>query len=102
MPFAIRLISIQLGEMGGSCRADFGMLACYRGIGMKKPDIAKRMARQAGVSPGEAADRLDRVVRDILSNLRKGKETAWPGLGRFTPGPDGQVAFQREPGGRHG
>jgi nucleoid DNA-binding protein len=68
---------------------------------MKKPDIAKRMARAEGVSTGEAADRLDRVVRDILSNLRKGKETALPGLGRFTHGPNGQVAFKRELRGSH-
>ena len=50
---------------------------------MKKPEIAKRMARQSGVSQAEAADRLDQVVHRILSNLRKGKETDVPGLGKF-------------------
>lgn len=68
---------------------------------MKKADIAKRMARAAGGSPAEAADRLDRVVRDILANLRKGRETALPGLGRFIHGPNGRVAFEREHGGTH-
>jgi len=33
---------------------------------MKKAEIARRIARQTGVSAAEAADRLDRVVsRDI-------------------------------------
>jgi nucleoid DNA-binding protein len=67
---------------------------------MKKPDLAKRMARAAGVSPAEAADRLDEVVRQILQSLREGRTAALPGLGLFTRGPDGKLAFQREE--RHG
>lgn len=65
---------------------------------MKKLDIVKRMARGSGVTTGEAADRLDRVVRDILCNLRKGKGkgTALPGLGHFTYGADGRVTFEHE------
>jgi nucleoid DNA-binding protein len=63
---------------------------------MKKPEIAKRMARQSGVSQGEAADRLDRMVQQILTNLRNGKETPLPGLGKFTHGPDGKIAFEPE------
>jgi len=69
---------------------------------MKKPDIAKRMARRAGVSQAEAADELDRIVRQILSDLRAGKEAALPGLGRFTQSPGGRVAFQRDRGGTRG
>ncbi len=69
--------------------------------GMKKADLAKRMARVAKVSSGEAADRLDRAVRDILSDLRQGKETVLPGLGRFTHGANGQVVFLQERGDRH-
>lgn len=65
---------------------------------MKKPEIAKRLARQSGVSPAEAADRLDHVVQQILAELRKGKEAPLPGLGKFTVGPDGKVAFEREGG----
>ena len=68
---------------------------------MKKADIAKRMARAAKVTSGEAADRLDSVVRDILSNLRQGREIALPGLGRFAQGPGGRVVFRREQGNRH-
>jgi len=67
---------------------------------MKKPDIAKRMARQTGLSEAEAADRLDHVVRQILRNLRQGKAASLPGLGKFRPSPDGKVAFERQGGKR--
>ena len=57
---------------------------------------------RSGVSEAEAADQLDRMVQQILLNLRKGKETTLPGLGRFTHGPDGKVAFEPERGKRRG
>ena len=68
---------------------------------MKKAEIAKSIARRAGVTQGEAADRLDRVVRQVLSRLRKGQDTELPGLGRFTHGPDGRLAFERQLRRRH-
>ncbi len=63
---------------------------------MKRPDIARRLARHAGLSEAEAADRLDQMVHQILANLRQGKETPLPGLGKFVHGPDGKLAFERE------
>ena len=63
---------------------------------MKKSEIAKKIARQSGVSEAEAADRLDQVVHQILSNLRKGKDTDVPGLGKFVHDPDGTVRLERE------
>jgi nucleoid DNA-binding protein len=63
---------------------------------MKKPDIAKRLARRTGISEAEAADRLDRMVSDILSNLRLGKEAPLPGLGKFIHDDEGKVAFEPE------
>jgi nucleoid DNA-binding protein len=63
---------------------------------MRKLEITKKLARRAGVSQAEAADRLDQVVHQILSRLREGKDTALPGLGRFSPGPGGEAAFQAE------
>jgi nucleoid DNA-binding protein len=63
---------------------------------MRKPDIAKQLARRSRVTQAEAADRLDLVVRQILRDLRHGKETALPGLGRFIYGSDGRVSFERE------
>jgi nucleoid DNA-binding protein len=63
---------------------------------MKKPDLAKRIARQSGLTQAEAADRLDRVIHEILANLRKGTPAALPGLGRFVQGSDGRVSFEPE------
>lgn len=69
---------------------------------MRKPEIAKRLARQSGVTKAEAADQLDRVVHQILSKLRKGKPAPVPGLGRFTPGPKGSYQFETDKRGTHG
>jgi nucleoid DNA-binding protein len=69
---------------------------------MKKPEIAKRLVRQSGESQGEAADRLDRVVRQIISKLRRGEEAPLPGLGKFKVGADGRVKFEGEKGSARG
>jgi nucleoid DNA-binding protein len=77
---------------------------------MTKLEIAKRLARQSGVSRAEAADQLDQIVHGILSNLRRGKTAPLPGLGSFTPGPkgvyrfkpDGSMHFEKEKSARHG
>lgn len=68
---------------------------------MRKPDIARQLARRSRVSQGEAADRLDVILQEIVSDLRKGREPALPGLGKFKHGPDGQVAFEVEARKRH-
>ena len=65
---------------------------------MKKPEIAKHMARRSGVSNGEAADHLDRVVHQLLEDLRKQGEASLPGLGKLTQGPDGRLTFEGEQG----
>jgi nucleoid DNA-binding protein len=62
---------------------------------MKKPEIAKKIARRSGVSRAEAADRLDTLVSGIIANLRQGKDTDLPGLGRFVHAADGSVSFER-------
>jgi nucleoid DNA-binding protein len=69
---------------------------------MKKPEIAKKMARQSGGTRGAAADRLDRMVQDILDDLRQGKETRLPGLGCFRAGSGGRLIFKREGAKRRG
>ena len=63
---------------------------------MKKSDIARRMARRAGLTPAEAADQLDRIVRQIVAELRAGRDAALPGLGKFTRRPGGEMAFRPE------
>ena len=63
---------------------------------MKKPEIAKRLARKPGESQGEAADRLDTIVRQIVTKLRRGEEAQLPGLGKLRVGDDGRVTLERE------
>jgi len=63
---------------------------------MKKREIAKRIARQSKTSVGQAADSIDRVVQQIIADLRRGRESNVPGLGRFTVEPNGNLAFDRE------
>ena len=94
-PYSLRNIA---GLAGGLARKPFGIV----GGEMKKPDIARQLARRSRVSQAEAADRLDLVLHKILSDLRKGKEAALPGLGRLKHGPDGRVAFEREADKSHG
>ena len=61
---------------------------------MKKSDLAKRLARQGRITKAKAADELDRVIHDILRNLRKGQPTSLPGLGTFTPGRKPRFRFE--------
>ncbi len=63
---------------------------------MKKQDIVSRLARRSGVTKAEAADQLDRLVHDILSNLKKGHSAPLPGLGVFSVKPGGGIDFQTE------
>ena len=67
---------------------------------MKKSEIAKMMARQSGGTQAEAADRLDRMVREILDSLRQGKETRLPGLGCFRAEADGRLSSELKIGRR--
>jgi nucleoid DNA-binding protein len=69
---------------------------------MKKPDIARQMAKRGRVSEAEAADRLDAVVHEILSSLKNGDETPFPGLGMFLSKAGGKVAFRKSGGKRRG
>jgi hypothetical protein len=76
-------------------------IACYNVGGMKKPEIAKGLAEASGMTEAEAADRLDRVVQDIIARLRRGERAPLPGLGSFKSKPGGKISFRRE-GGRRG
>ncbi len=57
---------------------------------MKRDEITRRMAAQASSSTAEAADRLDRVVCEIIQKLRKGRRAVLPGLGNLLPNPERQ------------
>ena len=62
---------------------------------MKKSEIAGRLARRAGLSKAEAADQLDRLVHEIVANLRRGQAAPLPGLGKFLPGSKWQFQFEK-------
>ena len=55
--------------------------------------LTNRLARKAGVTKAEAADQIDRVVHQILTNLRKGQPASLPGLGHFEPGETWKFEF---------
>jgi nucleoid DNA-binding protein len=61
---------------------------------MRKTELTKKIAKQMGVTRAEAADQLDRVVADILRNLRKGESAQLPGLGEFSAGPGSHFEFK--------
>jgi len=63
---------------------------------MRKPEIARKMARQIGLTEGEAADRLDGLVSELIARLRRGKEAELPGLGRFSRAAGGAVRFSKQ------
>jgi len=70
---------------------------------MNKSELAIRLARQKHLSKAEAADQVDRVVHQIILNLRKGKPARFPGLGSFSPGERWGFRFDTElPGGARG
>ena len=63
---------------------------------MKKPEVARRIAREGGVTRGEAADQLDRLASDLLARLRRGEAAEIPGLGRFRRASGGRIRFDQE------
>ena len=63
---------------------------------MKKPELAKRLARQSNSTVGAAADRLDRTISDIVRRLKQGEAARLPGMGAFTRDRSGRVAFSPE------
>jgi Bacterial DNA-binding protein len=62
---------------------------------MKKDHLAKRLAKQSGISTAAAADQLDEVLSSILRRLRQGHSASLPGLGTFLPGPRPEFYFEQ-------
>lgn len=63
---------------------------------MNKSELVTRLAKQTHLSTAEAADQLDRVVHEIIFNLRKGRSAPFPGLGSFFPGDKWGFRFDSE------
>ena len=53
---------------------------------MKKHAIARRLAKQLQIPTGNAADQIDRVVNEIVRDLKRGQEVQLPGFGTLKPG----------------
>ena len=53
---------------------------------MKKEQLAKRLAKESGISTAAAADQLDDILFDLLRRVRQGHSASLPGLGTFLPG----------------
>jgi nucleoid DNA-binding protein len=64
---------------------------------MKKTDIADQIARETGVTQGEAADQLDEVITSILKTVKKGGSANIPGLGKFRRDLRGALRFTQSP-----
>ncbi len=54
---------------------------------MKKAQLAKRLAKESGISTAAAADQMDTILSGILRRIRRGHSASLPGLGTFLPGP---------------
>jgi len=67
----------------------------YDSFGMRKEQLARRLAKESGISTAAAADQLDRIISDILARVRRGESAALPGFGTFKPGL--RTEFQFDP-----
>jgi nucleoid DNA-binding protein len=63
---------------------------------MNKGELANRLARETHRSKAAAADEVDRVVHQILKNLRRGERARLPGLGTFVPGAEPGFEFDAD------
>jgi nucleoid DNA-binding protein len=50
---------------------------------MKREQIAKTLAREAGLSKIAARDQVDELVHQILERLRQGRSVHVPGVGKL-------------------
>ena len=71
--------------MAGLIRVWVGTRRGFNGGVYRKKEIASRLAGQLRVTPAIAADQVDRAVADILRRIRRGEETALPGVGVLGP-----------------
>jgi len=80
--------------MAGSSPTASAGLCIMICLEMKREQLARRLAKESGISPAAAADQLDRVLNDILKRVRRGRSASLPGLGTFWPGPKPAFYFE--------
>lgn len=62
---------------------------------MQKEQLARRLAKESGISTAAAADQLDGILISILRRIRQGRSASLPGLGTFLPGPKPEFYFEQ-------
>lgn len=50
---------------------------------MKHEELARKLAKEAGVPQAIAQDRIDQLVHQIVTKLQRGQRVELPGLGRL-------------------
>jgi nucleoid DNA-binding protein len=65
----------------------------YDLVGMKKEQLARRLAKESHMTAGAAADQVDRILNDLFKRVRKGQSASLPGLGTFRSGRDQDFQF---------
>lgn len=50
---------------------------------MKRKELARELAREAGVPAAAAQDRIDELVHRIVKKLRRGELVELPGVGKL-------------------
>lgn len=50
---------------------------------MKQKDLARELAREAGLPPAVAQDRIEELVHQIVRKLRRGQRVELPGVGKL-------------------
>ena len=63
---------------------------------MKKREITTWLARRTRLPRAAAADRLDQVVHDLLTRLRRGQSVPLPGIGVLKRGRSGSITLTPE------
>jgi nucleoid DNA-binding protein len=51
--------------------------------GMKRKELARELAREAGLPAAAAQDRIDELVHRIVKQLRRGERVDLPGVGKL-------------------
>jgi|HubBroStandDraft_1064217.scaffolds.fasta_scaffold111834_2 hypothetical protein len=89
------IIRIKVTQVAGQIHVSGGgpwIMICLE---MKREQLARRLARESGITPAAAADQLDCILNDILKRVRHGQSASLPGLGTFWPGPKPEFYFDQ-------
>jgi len=54
---------------------------------MKHEELARELAKEAGLPKAVAHDQIEELVRRIVKKLRRGRPVALPGLGKLVARP---------------